>query len=310
MTAKKKTMYEILEVSPTATIAEIRSAHRRLSLELMSGKSGESREDVSFKLNLLDVALHTISVPVLRDEYDAKLAAATWSGNALVPVKANAVSLADTAKVNQIVAAIEGSQKLAAAMMQANQFPVKEVASTVRISARSLKTILRVVIGLIVLGFFIRMGQTAVAYRHAGQPTADELKAEDNLVILEYYKKHGVRPASRAEAELLEKENHRRESEQRAAKAEEQRKEDEYRRFVEQSRREGEYIHEELVRSEQYAREQEEQKQRAAAERQRYQEEAAQRAEETRIANERRKLGLEPNPATNETTYAGNSEER
>lgn len=311
MTANKKTMYEILEVSPTATIAEIRAAHRRLSLELMSGKSGLSREDIAFRLNLLDVALHTVSVPVLRDEYDAKLAATTRSGSAPLPVKANTLSLVDAVKVNQIAAAIEDSQ--ITALMQTRQFPVKEVSSTLRTSARALKTILRVVIGLFVLGFFIKMGQTAVAFRNAGQPTADQLKAEEKLAILEYYKKHGVRPASGAEAALLEKENQRRELELRAAKAKEQREEAEYRRFVEESRREGDYIHEELVRSEQYEREKEEQRQRAAAEEQRYREEAAQREEreeQNRIANERRRLGLEPYSSTDGAAYAEDSEER
>ena len=303
-------MYEILEVSPTASFPEIKTAHKRLSLALMSGMPGLSREDVNFKLNLLDVALHTLSVPVLRDAYDAKLASTTTPGNPLLPVKANAMTLVDTAKANQIVAAIEDSQKLAAAMMQINQFPVKEVSSTVRMSVSSLKTILRIVIGLIVLGFFIRMGQTAVAFRHAGQPTSDELKAEDKLVILEYYKKHGVRPASRAEAELLEKEFRRKESEQSMAKAEEQRKEREYRRFVEESRREGEYVHEDLVRDEEMAQRERAQRQRNEAERQRYQEEAAKRAEDTRIANERRKLGLEANPSTDERAFAGEYEER
>lgn len=308
VSANKKTLYEILEVSPTASYADIKAAHKRLSLKLMS--LGLSREDCDFNLNLLDVALHTLSVPISREAYDAELVSATIPGKALIPIKTNAMSLVDAASANQIAAALESSQKLAAAMMQTHQFPAKEVSSTVRMSAKSLKIILRIVIGLLVLGFFIRMGQTAVAFRHAGQPTSDELKAEEKLIIQEYYRKHGVRPASRAEAELLEQENRSREHEQRAAKAEERKKEDEYHRFVEESRREGEYVHEDLVRNEEIAQREQAQRQRDEAERKRRQEEAAQRAEDMRIAKERRKLGLEPNPGTNERAYAGEYEER
>lgn len=306
MSANKKTLYEILEVSPTASYFDIKAAHKRLSLKLMS--LGLSREDCDFKLNLLDVALHTLSVPLSREAYDAQLASTAAPGNAFLPVKANAMSLVGASNASQVAAALENSQKLATAMMQAHQFPVKEVSSTAGMAARSLKTILRVVIGLLVLGFFIRMGQTAVAFRHAGQPTRDELKAEEKLIIQEYYKKHGVRPASRAEAELLEQENRLRENEQRAAKDEERRKENEYHRFVEESRREGEYVHEDLVRNEEIARREQAQRQRQEAERKRRQEEAAQRAEDMRIANERRKLGLKPNPDTEERPYAGEYE--
>jgi hypothetical protein len=313
VTNKKQTMYEILNVSPTASLPEIKAAHKRRSLELMSGALGLSREDVNFQLSLLDVALHTLSVPVLRDAYDAELAETAPLGHPLLPVKAGALSLVDAARANQIVAAIEDSQRHAALVMQTSQFPVQEVSSTVSMSVRSLKTILRVVIGLLVLGFFIRMGQVSVAHRHAGQQrTSDELKAEDKLIILEYYKKHGgVRPSSRAEAMLLEKEYRRVEDEQLAKKNEERRKDEQYRWFVEESRREGEYIHEDLVRSDQEARDREEQRRRAEAETKRYEEEAAQRAERIRIANERRKLGLDPNPpGADARADAGESEER
>jgi len=290
--AKKKTMYEILEVSPTASHADIKAAHKRLSIELMSGTLGLSREECNFRLNVLDVALHTLSVPVSRDAYDAQLASTNATGKVAFPIKSNVVSLGDEAKALRIVAAIEDNYKIAAANIDSFQFPIKEVFSTVSVSARSLKRLLRVIIGLLVLGFVLKMGQMAFASRQAGRPSSEVARAEEKLIIQEYYKKYGVRPASRAEAEFLEQENRRKENEQREAAFEEKKKEEEYSRFVEESRRIGDRVHANLVRDEERERYEEMQRQRDLAEEKRQREEAAQEEERMRIENERRKLGL------------------
>lgn len=295
MTTKKKTMYEILEVSPTALLPEIKAAHKRLSLALMSGTLGLSREEIEFKLNVLDVALHTLSVPVSRDAYDAQLAPAIAPGNAIMQSKASIVSLGDDAKVLRLVAAIEDNHKTAAAVMASHQFPMQVVSSTVNIAGRSLKKIIRAVIGLMVLGFVLTMGKMAFSSRLDGRPSADVAKAEEKIIIQEYYEKYGVRPASRAEAELLETENRRRENEQRAAAFAEKKKNEEYRRFVEESQRMGERVSDNLVHDEQRARYEEMQamqRERELAEEKRFQEEAAQEDERIRVENARRKLGL------------------
>lgn len=292
MTAKKKSMYEILEVSPTASYAEIKASHRRLSLALMSGSMGLSREDCNYNLNLLDVALHTLAVPVLRDSYDAQIASTTAPGNLIVPVKTNIVPLGDEAKALKVVVAIEDNYRLAATRMNSHQFPIKEFSSTVTASTSALKKILRLIIGLAILGFVLKVGQMALSFRQAGRPSMEVAKAEEKLIIQEYYKKHGVRPASRAEAELLETEYRRKENERREAAFAEKRKEEEYHRFVEESRYEGDQIHENLVRAEERERYEEMQQQRYLAEQTRRQEEAVKEEEDMRIANERRKLGL------------------
>lgn len=289
MTTKKKTMYEILEVSPTASLAEIKAAHKRLSLKLMSGTLGLGREECDFKLNVLDVALNTLSTPVTRDAYDAQLASANAPGNVALPIKSSAASLGDETKALKIVAAIEDSYKIAAANIDSLQFPIKEVSSTIGVSARSLKKLLRIIFGLMVLGLVLKIGQTALASRQGEFPPREVAKAEEKLIIQEYYKKYGVRPSSRAEAELLEQENRRKENEQRAAAFAEKKNEEEYSRFVENSQDEGDRIRENLVREAERERYEEMQRQNEL----RRQEEAAQEEERMRIANERRKLGLE-----------------
>ena len=292
MTAKKKTMYEILDVSPTASYADIKASHKRLSLELISGKLGLSREDCNFKLNLLDVALHTLSTPIFRDAYDAQLAPVAAPGNLALPTKFNIVSIGEETKALRVVAAIEDNYKIAAARMNSNQFPLKEISSTVSASVSSLKKLLRIFIGLTVLGFVLKAGQMAISARQAGRPSIEVVKAEEKIIIQEYYKKYGVRPASRAEVEFFERENRRKENEQHEAVFAEERKEEEYHRFVEESRRQGDRVHDNLVRAEERERYEEMRKQRDLAEKKRRQEEIAKEQEDMRIENERRKLGL------------------
>lgn len=290
MSNKKKSMYGVLQVSPTASYSEIKAAHKRLSLALMSNSSGLSREDINFQLNVLDVALHTLSVPALRDAYDAELVSPTAIATVVAPITANSFALGDEAKSLRVAAAIEDSQKMAAVAMAANQFPVKVITSTATISARSLKHILRAVIGMLVLGFVLKMGQMGMS--HAGGSSDDIAKAEEKLIIQEYYEKYGVRPASRAEAELLEQENRRKENAQREAEFAEKRKEDEYRRFVEESRSMGERVTADRIYAEQREQYAAMEKQREQEEEKRMQEAAAQEAERMRIENERRRFGM------------------
>ena len=285
---KKQTMYEVLEISPTASFAEIRAAHKRQSLNIMSGALGLSREEFEFKLKVLDVALHTLSSPVLRDAYDAELAANAAPGNAVVPVRTNVVSSGDETRALQLMAAMEGNYKAALQGFDEHRPALQVVSSTVSTSVKSLKTIVRGVIGLLVLGSILTVGRIAFGSRQDPLPPKEVAQADEKLMILEYYKKYGVRPASRAEAEFLETENRRKENEQRAAAFEEKKRADEFQRFEEESRRMGDNIHDTLVRDE----EREMQKQRRLAEEKQAQEEAAKEEERMRIENERRRYGL------------------
>lgn len=284
-------MYEILEVSPTASLEEIKAAHKRLSIRIMSGKLGLSREDCEFKLKVLDVALHTLSATALRDAYDAELAATAAGaapGNVVVPYKANAVLPGGEARALQLLAEVQDTYKVAPASLETHRTAIKVISSTVSTSAKSLKIVLRGVIGLLVLGSILSVGKISFSSRQGVPPSKEVAKAEEKLIILEYYKKYGVRPASRAEAEFLETENRRKENEQRATEFAEKRREDEYRRFVEDSRRMGESVHNDIVQDEA----QEMRRQRELEEERRFQEEAAKEDERIRIENERQKYRI------------------
>lgn len=277
--SSKKSMYEILEVLPAASLEQIKAAHRRLSLKVMSNTQGMSREECDNQLMILDVALNTLSSRSARDAYDAELAA---SGLALGPYEPKETAPSSAARALSLVAEIERTYKPARPENRPDHGVLEITASTVNASVRSMKVVLRAIIGLSILGFVIMMGRGVVASRAAGTITPEMLKAEEKLVILEYYKKYGVRPASRAEAEFLEMENRRRENEEKAAAFEEKKRQEEYERFEEESRRQGAQIHNELARQEEY----EERRRYMEEQEERRKEEQAKREEQMRIQRE------------------------
>ena len=91
MTNKKKTLYEILEVSPNATSEEIQSSHLSLSQKLQSRITGLNSEDIDFKLKEINVAFQTLSVQMSRDAYDAQLS--TLNSPANIAVSHHVVAL-------------------------------------------------------------------------------------------------------------------------------------------------------------------------------------------------------------------------
>jgi flagellar biosynthesis GTPase FlhF len=188
----------------------------------------------------------------------------------------------------KIAAAIEANQKIANALQSIDDSPLKLISATAASSASALKKIFRVIAGLAVLGVVIKISTMIMAGR---QPTAGGIsKADEKVILQEYYQTHGVRPASRIEADLLEVENRRKENEQRQAEREKQREEDQYRKFVEESRRIGNQVQENLRRDEERARYEEAQQKRRLEQEQ----EAQRQAERARIEEGRRRAGMEP----------------
>lgn len=282
--SNKKSMYEILEVEPGASLEQIKAAHRRLSFKIMSDEQRLGRDACEHHLKLLDVALHTLSNPILRESYDAELAAtAQPSGNAIALVQATAVSPAEQLRALALITEMEGNYKVATRSGEREASSMLQTASsTIGASAQSLKVIMRVVIGLSILLMVLMMGRGATASRQGDVAMADKLRAEEKLIILEYYKKYGVRPASRAEAEFFEAENRRKENAQRAAEFEEKKRQEEYAKFIEDSQRLGDRAHDEVVR---YQREQVHQQEREERER-KEQEERAKEEDRQRLQRE------------------------
>lgn len=232
MAQTKKSMYEILGVSPTASQAELKAAHRRLSFEIMSGKLGLDPEDCKLRLQVLDVALNTLSDPVSRDAYDMQQVAASQANTAL-PARLASGSVSNEVQALQLATAVDSILKSNTAAIDERQLQFKAVSQTVGASLRSVKTILRIIGLLLLLGMVLRMGGCMMAARKPVFPAGVVAKAEGKLIVQAYYKKHGVRAANRAEVEALEAENRARETARREDEFKQRRAEDEAQRFIE-----------------------------------------------------------------------------
>ena len=282
----KKSLYEILEVSPSASLPVIKAAHRLLSRNILLGKPGLSREDIEFKLKVIDLALSTLSDQASRDAYDAQLAAGNTPVRALVPVMADATSL-------KIAAAIEKNQMITGAIEDSSESPLKIISATAASSVSALRKILFAIAGLMVLGMVIKVSIMVLAGRQPGYATGGASKAEEKLRLQEYYQTHGVRPGSSIEADLLEVENRRRENAQREAARETKQEEERYRRFVEESRRVGREASENVRRAEEHARYEEERRRQQQERERREREEAERQAERMRLEDARQRAASE-----------------
>ena len=313
MNAKKKTLYEILEVSPHAPLAEIQVAHKRLSLNLVSEKTGMSREDIGFQLQLIDLAFQTLSVQASRDTYDVHLASVTppntFAGQVsafatpptpdALTLKVEAVGLkADTMSLRADAMSLrvdalslrvtDTPAKIDREIHEDSQSAVEKTFSFISDLASPFKKALTLGVSLVAVGMVIQVVSALMMNNQQTRVTNEVAKAEEKVAIQEYYQEHGVRPASKAEAELLEAENRRTENAQREATLDKQRQDEEYKRFTEESRQMGERVSENLRRDEAQARRDEEQKIQRLEQARLNQEEADRQATE----DARRRLGL------------------
>jgi membrane protein involved in colicin uptake len=209
--------------------------------------------------------------------------------NIVVPLRADATSL-------KIAAAIEENQKITGAIENSHESPLKIFSATAARSVSALRRIFAVIAGLMVLGVVIKVSTMILAGRQSGHVTGGVSKAEEKVILQEYYQTHGVRPGSRIEADLLEVESRRKENERREAARDKQQEEERYRKFVEDARRTGDQVSENLRRDEERARHEEEQRKQQLEQERRYKEEAEQEAERIRLEIARKKAGLDAPP--------------
>ena len=251
---KRKTLYEVLEVSPEASYPEIRSACLRLSQQLQSGKSGLSPEDAETKLKVIKQAYETLSDNAGRAAYDAKLAALDAPTQVDRPIRA-------------------------------------EVAIDVP-GWTPMKILLIVIAGLMAVGSIIQIGFMLLAYRQTQRIVGDtpygtsaEAKAREKVILQEYYQTTGIKAGSKEEVDLIKADAARQEQERRRAENERLEQERKYRQFVEESRRTGQEVSANLQRAEEAEKRAQEYKQRQLEE----QERREKQAELARIENEKNK---------------------
>ena len=278
----KQTLYEVLAVSPTATTQEIQDAYQLRWNALQLEKATLSSEDFSFRQQLLTLARSTLSNPDERSYYDIKLANTAapddtdWKANALMvsPTNDSLSRQADTLALHADALALRAQAMAIRAGLPGGALPSSSgakspVKRTVVIVGTVIATLM--VLQMISMFFGARNQQAAKM-------------AEEKAIIQEYYQTHGVRPASAAEVRLLEAENRRKESEQRAAERAVQKEEyekrqaaAEYERSREDVKQLADQVSADLARAEEAARIEEAE---AAARKHRQVEEEARRKEE------------------------------
>ena len=270
---KKQTMYEILGVSPSATYSEIQAAHQRLSSELEL-KSSNMDEDIHFKMKIINVAFQTLSAPTSRDAYDAQIAKPIIPNND-ISVSSHAIATessveAVSLRAEAILLRAEAmSLKADALSLRADAAPVrhkKGLASNTALffavmtsPAKKILLVLGIMaaISMVMQVIFLSVGERQSTNAIDGGTGMGAVAAQERLVIEDYYQETGIRAASIAEVERLRTEDRRKAEEQQQKRQEElekQRIEREYRQFVEESRRQGREVSENLRRAEEQAR--------------------------------------------------------
>lgn len=250
MKPPKKSLYELLHVAQDASIEDIQRAHGRLVDQLIAERANHSAADFDFKMQTLKVALTTLSSPSSRLAYDAKLAhdRAVQSGQAAGADSTRGDLGTHSAWANELSPEAEALVRRARRATEPEderQSPWVWLLSNLKSSVtKSL-----VFIGLLaVMGMVLQM----VSMRAAVTNPSGEFQrsAEDKAVLQEYYQTHGVRPASREEADLLTQENQRKAAEAHEAERKQQVAEREQRRFEEETKRRADEVSAALRRSE------------------------------------------------------------
>jgi curved DNA-binding protein CbpA len=297
----KKTMYEILEVLPNASDSEIQAAHQRLSQKLQSARNDINREDIDYKLRVINVAFNTLSIKRTRDAYDARLAGSNAPVNAAASLSMVPITPSEASSLRNETMSLKAeamSLKAEAVSLRAEvmalkvdtgyQSPAETVLEKSSRLLSPVKKALTIVGSLIAIGMVIQLMFMLMVNRQAGQVVGEATKADEKVMLQDYYQRTGVRVGSKAEMDLLEAANRREEIEQRAIQEQERAKQEQerkYQEFVRESRQQGERVSENLRIAEEKARYEEEQNRRQLEEEKRRKEEA----ENQRIEREKEK---------------------
>jgi hypothetical protein len=287
--ASKKTLYEHLDVAPDASASEVRAAFLRATQKVKDDPS-LTAENRDLQWKVLKMAFETLSHEKTRRAYDFRLNPEAWTRLAPPPAPPQTLSMQAAAVSLKADAA---SLMAEAAVLKADAFSLQVETTPQKLAAlvaQGVRATFTAFGAIVTVGIALLFG-----LYWATSATREVAQAEDNarerVMIQEYYQTHGVRPKTKTELELLQAEDRRTAQAERQAAIErntEERKQREYERFVEDSRRQADQISENLRREKERA----EREERRAAEKAVMDLRMKEEAERRRIEFERRKLGL------------------
>lgn len=262
----KPTLYELLGVSRQAGVPEIQAAYQN-AVRLLDSRCGElDFQAFNEAGQLLRVALDTLTDPIARHLYDAKIWAQSPERSPTSLVQASPAPEGDgqakvaSARADALALRADALALRADAMMIRSGVDAQAMGAggAAQVLATGAATVLRrfvSIVGLLAIvgiGFFLlaRQGQG-----RAPEPMAQrQSKAQEQVILQEYYQAHGVRPSSLAEMELLEAERRRRGNEDKLGKQDRDKQEREAKQFEEESRKIAERATTELRQAEESAR--------------------------------------------------------
>jgi curved DNA-binding protein CbpA len=294
----KKTLYEVLNVSPNASTEQIQAAYKNVVQRLESGFSGLSAADAVSQIKVVNIAFQVLRDQMSRGVYDAKLNQQT--ALALVPRSADTEAL--TLKMDATVLKADAAALLAqAAMANANALALNYGVTPQGLGGQARSSFFKTFrFGFTVLGAIVAISMVVMVVSGGrGSNLALEIKAhekaQEKVMLQEYYQQHGVRPSSKAEMDLLEIKRRKEEAETRTADRMADKKTRDAERFKEENERLGRQVSENLQRAEEYARQlerEEDYKKQRELEKIQYEKTQRAEAEQNRLREERRKLGL------------------
>jgi hypothetical protein len=290
--ATKRSLYDILGVAQDAPVEDIQNAYQARLNQLEQARDRWSAEQFNDRLQMLRVALSTLTDAAARLSYDAKLAASRPSSAppplsaapsapplSLAPLPVDAASVqAEALSLRADALALRADAMLLRAGLE-SQLARQEEPDVMRYA----KLFTRAVGLLVIVGVSAFALTRCMTTRTQVDRLQMESKAGEKAALQDYQMTHGVRPANVAEMELLEAERRKAENQERTTQWEKEKAEEAQRRFLEESRRRGAQVAEDLRRAEEQARlraEREDERARAI-------EQAKQDAEQRRLDKER-----------------------
>ncbi len=301
--ATKKSLYEILQLAPDASYAQLRASFESLCQSLEAQQPALPAEDFKTQLRLLQLAYSTLATPLSRDAYDAQLAARA------APARAPSDALVAALPLSRSAAEIRAE----AMLMRADAMSLRADAMGIRADGllgepqsgaglatnpiwsrllASSRTVLLTLGTLAAIGMVVKIVFLFTLSRPSEDAGARQ-QASEKVFLQEYYQTWGVRVANRAEADALDAERRAREDAsrgQRQKDEEKNRMEKAEREFEEESRKRGAQVSAELQFAEEKARLAQVQEERQQEEVRRTKEDAERRRIEAEQAKWRRIL--------------------
>lgn len=253
MKPDKKNLYELLQLAETASTEAVREAHDRRLAELQAQRNPHNGADIDFQIQTIKVALTTLSSPSSRLAYDDRLAQERSSARAVTarlhshqPPPTWDRELPPEAQAILLRAQGKGDKPTDGETAAPAWFGIFSTAKSAVTRALLFIGLLAVLGTLLQVMFF----RSQIANT---SPSDARTTAAEKAVLQEYFQTYGVRPASRADMDILEQERRQKEQARYQAERQQEQAARAQKQFEEETRRRADQVSASLRRAEEEA---------------------------------------------------------